>query len=145
MSVTMARQGGWVQLEQSDMHLALNMVKLANRGYLRAAIEETKRLIKKPGAEVWEQTKRGVDFPRHQKVKAAMETHPAMGYQNHPAGCLPCQNHSAKNLQTRWRRKATAAPPQELAASPPGTPPAPTSDTEGNERYEIESMPSSCV
>jgi hypothetical protein len=29
MSATMARQGGRVQLEQSDMRLALNMAKMA--------------------------------------------------------------------------------------------------------------------
>ena len=29
MSATMARQGGWVQLEQSYMHLVLNMAKMA--------------------------------------------------------------------------------------------------------------------
>jgi len=42
MSATMARQGGWVQLEQSDMRLALNMAKMGKEGLLRAAIEETK-------------------------------------------------------------------------------------------------------
>ena len=52
MSATMARQGGHVQLEQSDMRLALNMVKMAKGGFSRAAIEETQYLIKKPCAEV---------------------------------------------------------------------------------------------
>ena len=41
MSATMARQGGRVQLEQSVMHLALNMAKMANEDFSRAAIEET--------------------------------------------------------------------------------------------------------
>jgi hypothetical protein len=48
----MARQGGRVQLEQSDMRLAWNMPKMAKKRFLRAAIEETKYLIKKPRAEV---------------------------------------------------------------------------------------------
>jgi len=52
MSATMARQGGRVQLELSDMRLALNMAKMANGGFLRAAIEEKQFLIKKPRAEV---------------------------------------------------------------------------------------------
>ena len=52
MSATMARQGGQVQLEQSDMPLALNIAKMAKEGFLRAAIEETKYLIKKPRAKV---------------------------------------------------------------------------------------------
>jgi len=47
MSATMARQGGRVLLEQSDMRLALNMAKMAKRGFSRAAIEQTKYLIKK--------------------------------------------------------------------------------------------------
>ena len=65
MSATMARQGGRVQLEQSDMRLALNMAKMAKEGFSRAAIEETKYLIKKPRAEVREEKKRGVEFPGH--------------------------------------------------------------------------------
>jgi len=52
MSATMARQGGRVQLEQTDMRLALNMAKIAKRGFSRATIEETQHLIKKPRAEV---------------------------------------------------------------------------------------------
>jgi len=41
MSATMARQGGRVQLEQSDICLALNMAKMAKGWFSRAAIEET--------------------------------------------------------------------------------------------------------
>jgi len=147
----MARQGGWVQLEQSDMCLALNMAKIAKGRFSWATVEEMQQLIKKPRAEVREEKKRGVEFPGHRKVKATMERHPAMVYKNHTAGCLPCQNGTAKNPQTRWRRKGTAAPPPEPAAplpgrqSPPGTPPAPPRDTEGNESYEIDGMPSRCV
>jgi hypothetical protein len=48
----MARQGGRVQLEQSDMRLAFNMAIMAKEGFSRAAIEETKYLIKKPRDEV---------------------------------------------------------------------------------------------
>jgi hypothetical protein len=73
MSATMARQGRWVQLEQSDMHLALNMAKMANKGFSCAAIEETKYLIKKPHAEVPEEKKQGVQFPGPKKVKAAIQ------------------------------------------------------------------------
>jgi len=45
MSATMARQGGQVQLEQSDMRLALIMAKMAKGGFLRAGIQETQQLI----------------------------------------------------------------------------------------------------
>jgi hypothetical protein len=47
MSATMARQGGRVQLEQADMHIALNMVNMVKHGIWRAGIKETKDLIKK--------------------------------------------------------------------------------------------------
>jgi len=50
MSATMARQGGRVQLEQSDMHLGLNMAKMAKEGFSRVTIVETKYLIEKPRA-----------------------------------------------------------------------------------------------
>ena len=38
---------------------------MAKEGFSRAAIEETKYLIKKPPAEVREEKERGVEFPRH--------------------------------------------------------------------------------
>jgi hypothetical protein len=65
MSATMARQGGRVQLEQSDMRLALNMAKMAIEGFLCAPIEETKYLIKKPCTLFQEEKKRRVEFPGH--------------------------------------------------------------------------------
>jgi hypothetical protein len=48
----MAKQGGRVQLEQSDMCLVLNMAKKAKEGFSCAAIQETKYVIEKPLAEV---------------------------------------------------------------------------------------------
>jgi hypothetical protein len=149
MSATMARQGGRVQLEQSDMRLALNMAKMAKEGFSRAAIEETKYLIKKPRAEVREEKKRGVEFPGHKKVKAAIQRHPAMLRHNQTPGCLPCQNGTAKNPQTRWRRKGTGAPPParrrvrtpEPTPPPPGTPPAPTGNTSRAQPSEIVNLP----
>jgi hypothetical protein len=82
MSATMARQGGWVQLEQSAMCLVLNMAKMAKDGFSHAAIEDTKYLIKKPCAEVREGQKRGVEFPGHKKMKTAIQRYPAMLRQN---------------------------------------------------------------
>jgi hypothetical protein len=52
MSTTMARQGGQVLLEQSDMSLALNVAKMAKGGFSWATIQETQQLNKKPRAEV---------------------------------------------------------------------------------------------
>jgi hypothetical protein len=45
MSGTMARQGGRVQLEQTDIQLAMNLANMAKGGFSRAAIEETQYLI----------------------------------------------------------------------------------------------------
>jgi hypothetical protein len=59
----MARQGGRVQLEQSDMRLALNMAKMAKGGFSRAAIEETQQLIQIPRAEVREERSGVLSFP----------------------------------------------------------------------------------
>jgi len=149
MSATMARQRGRVQLEQYDMRLALNMAKMAKEGFSCAAIEETKYLIKKPRAEVREEKKRGVEFPGYKKVKAAIQRHPAMLRQNQTSGCLPCQNGTVKNPQTRWIRKGTGAPPPapcrewipEPTPPPPGTPPTPTGNTSGAQPAEMINLP----
>jgi hypothetical protein len=42
----MAKQGGRVQLEQSNMRLALNMGKMAKAGIPRTTIQENHQLIK---------------------------------------------------------------------------------------------------
>jgi len=142
MSATMARQGGRVQLEQSDMHPALNMAKMAKEGFLRGALEKMQYLMKKPRAKVREEKKRGVESPGHKKVKAAIEKHPAMFLQNHRARCLSCQNGTTKHLQTRWRNIGTGAPPpnqrRQLTPerTPPlaGNPPTQTGNNSGVER-----------
>jgi len=149
MSATMARQEGRVQLEQSDMRLALNMAKMAKEGFSCAAIEETKYLIQKPRTDVREEKKWGVEFPGHKKVKAAVQRHPAMLCHNRTPGCPPCQNGTAKNPQTHWRRKGTGAPPParrrvgtpEPAPPPPGKPPTPTGNTSRAQPSEIVNLP----
>jgi len=73
MSATMAKQGGRVRLEQSDMRLALNMANMAKGRFLRTVVEETQHLFKTQSAEVREEKMRGVAFPRHSKVRAAIE------------------------------------------------------------------------
>jgi hypothetical protein len=65
MSATMARQGGCVQLEQSDMHLALNMAKIAKGGFSRTTIEETQYVIQTPRTKVREEKKWGDEVPGH--------------------------------------------------------------------------------
>ena len=136
---TMARQGGWVQLQQSDMCLALNMGKMAKEGFLRAAIEETKYLVKNPRAQVQEEKKWGVEFPGQKMERAVIERPQDMLRQNHTSGCLPCQNGTTMNLQTCCRCKGTGAPSPDQCRQPtpeptpplPGTPPAPTGNTSG--------------
>jgi len=141
MSATMARQGGQVQLEQSDMRLALNMAKMAKDWFSRTAIEQTQQLMNKPHAEVREERKRGVVFPGHNKMKAAIERHLAMVHENQKDGCLPCHDGTAKNQQTRWSRKGTGAPPPQPVPPRPGTPPAPPDDSGRSQRSETEGVP----
>jgi len=45
MSAAMARQGGQVQLEQSNMRLAWNMAKMSAEGLSHSAKEERKYLL----------------------------------------------------------------------------------------------------
>jgi len=78
MFATMARQRGWVHLEQSDMHLALNMAKMAKGGFSRTTITETQYLIKKPHAKMREKQKQGVVFPANQEAKCVIQRLPAM-------------------------------------------------------------------
>ena len=92
MSANMARQGGQVQIEQSNMLLTLNMAKMGKGGFLHTGVEETQYLIKKPRAEVREENKKGVEFLGQRKVMAAMKRHPAMVGQNQMDGCLPLPN-----------------------------------------------------
>ena len=145
----MARQGGRVQLEQSDMRLALNMAKMVKRGFSHAPIEETQYLIKKPRAEVWEEKKWSVEFPGHKKVKAAMERHPAMLRQNQTPGIHLYHKGTAKNLHTLCRRNRTGAPlPNRRRKATPeptpdpipsllGTSPASPGNTSGSQHLEI--------
>ena len=149
MSATIARQGGQVQLEQSDMRLALTMAKMAEEGFSRPAIEETKYVRQKPCNEVREEKMRGVEFPGHKMVKAAIHRHPAMLRQNKTSGCLPFQNGTAKNPQTLWTSKGTGAPPPaqrreripERTPPLPGTPPTPTGNSCGAQPAEIINFP----
>ena len=136
-------------MEQSDMCLALNMAKMAKRGFLQTTIGEMQFLITKPCAEVQEQKNRGVVFPGHKSVKAAMERHLAMLRQNHSARCLSCQNGTAKNQQTQWRYKEAGAPPPDRCRQPtpelmpplPKTPPTPTGNNSRAQHSQIVNLP----
>jgi len=55
--------------------------------------------------------------------------------------CLPCHICKAKNLQTSWRCKETAAPPPEPIPPPLETPPAPPGDTEAVQGFQFNSVP----
>jgi hypothetical protein len=68
MSATMARQEGQVQLEQSNMRLALNMAKMAKGGFSRAIIQDRQLLLRKPRAKVPEAKKQDIKFPGHNMV-----------------------------------------------------------------------------
>jgi len=138
MSTTMARQGGLVQLEQSNMRLALNMVKIAKGEFSSSIKEETLHLIKKPYREDWGQKMQGVEFPGYRNGKAAMESHPAMVCDIQTDGCPPCQPGTAMNPQRSWRRKETGEPSEMRAALLPGTQPAPAGDNEEAQSSDID-------
>jgi len=114
---------------------------MAKGGISLTAIEETQQLIKKPCAKVPEEKKRAVEFSGHKKVKATIARNLAMFRENQMDGCLPCQNGTAKNPPTRWRRKGVGAPPPELVPPLSGMPPAPPGCNEGASRSEIDSVP----
>jgi hypothetical protein len=57
MSATKARQGGCVQLKQSDMPLDLKITTLAKGGFSIATVEETQYLVMEPCAKVQEEMK----------------------------------------------------------------------------------------
>jgi len=139
----MARQCDRVQLEQSDMHLALNMAKITKVGVSHATIKKMTYLIKKLYAEVWELKKRGVESPGHNKVKAAIECHPAMLRQYRTAGCPPCQNGPLQKRLIHCRCKGPGAPrPNRLRQlPPPGMPPGPTGDNSGAQCSQIIHLP----
>jgi len=73
---------------------------MAKGWFSRAVMAETQFLIMKPQREVREEKKRGVEFPRHENVKAAMERHPAMIWESQMDSCLPFQHGTAQNPQT---------------------------------------------
>jgi len=98
MSATMVRRGGRVQLEQSDMRLVLNIAIMAKGGFPRASIEETQQMIKRPSAKVREEMNRGVEFPRHTPVQAAIERHTAV---------LCQKQHSQMTSFLNWHGKAS--------------------------------------
>ena len=122
---------------------------MAQDGFSRSAIKETKYLSMEPRAKVREEKKWGVGFPGHKKVKAAIQRNPAMLRQNQTSGYLPCQNGTAKNLQTRWRCQGTGAPlpdrrreqTPEPTPPPPGMPPAPPGNTSGVQPSGIVNLP----
>ena len=58
----MARKGGQVQLEQSNMRLALNMAKIAKGGFSRTAMEEVQQQIKKTRTNIREEKREEFSF-----------------------------------------------------------------------------------
>jgi len=100
------------------MRLALTMATMAKVEFSCSGIQKTQCLIQQPRTEVQEEMKRGVEFPRYKAVKVAMERHRAMRRENQTDGCLPWENGTAQNTQTRWRHKGMGAPPPEQLRQP---------------------------
>jgi len=70
-----------------------------------------------------------------------MERHLAMIHENQTDSCLSCQNGTAKNPQTHWRRKGTSAPPPDPPTPPPRIPPVPAGDNERALSSKINVVP----
>jgi hypothetical protein len=149
MSATKARQKGRVQLEQSDMCLAMNMAKMAKEGLSLATIEEMKYMIKTPRIDAQEQKKGEVVFRGHTTVKDAIERHLAILCHNQVSSCHPCQSRTAMNPQTRCRQTGIdPCPPYRgrqpaAVAMPPlqGTRPAVTGNTSEAQPFSNFNVP----
>jgi len=149
MSATIARQGGLVQLELSNMRLAWNMAKMAKGGFSRTAIGETQYVINISCTHVWEDKNRGVEVAWHRKVMAVIERHPAMVLENQAAGYHSCQDGTPENPLTHWRHEWRGAPPldwprqptPQLTPSQPRTPRTPSCDKERAQGSQIECVP----
>jgi hypothetical protein len=70
-------------------------------------------------------------------VIGVIERHPAIVSENQTDDCLPCQNGTAQNPETRRRRKGLDAPPPRQAPSQPGTPAVPSDDTQSSETEAV--------
>jgi len=141
MSVTMAKQGGPVQPEQSDMQRAMNVAKMPQGGFSLVPIKEMQQLIRNPQAAVQEHNMRGVQFPGHKKKNAAIQRHLAMIRENQMDFSLLCYNGTAKTPLLCWRPKGSGTPPLQLVPPLPGTPPALSNHSESSERTEIVGVP----
>jgi hypothetical protein len=144
----MARQGGQVQLELSDMGLAMNMAKIATGVLSHPTMKEMQQLIKKACGDVRDEMKQPVLFPGDNKVKAGIKRRPAMVRENQTDGCLPGQNGTPKHPQTNWRRKDMGVPPPPSQHAPPrpGMPRAPHGDSERIESTKTECChPDMCI
>jgi len=125
------------------------MAKLAKRGWSHSAMEESQYRIKKPCAKVQEEKIWGIESPAHSKLKAVTDRRPVLVPDNQVDGTHYCQNGTAQNLQARWRCKEMGVPPPQcLQQLTPllrqlllGTPPAPTSVTEGVCAFQIKCVP----
>lgn len=110
IAAAMCKQAGRVQLEQSDLRLAINTIDKAINGLTWTNCQETVNIIRKPRAELREEKRKGITFEGHKSVKAVLGTHPAMVYENQGRGCLVCQDGIAHNPDTRWKRRGTRQP-----------------------------------
>jgi len=137
----MARHGGRVHLEQSDVHLSLNLANMTKEWFSRAAIDETQQAIKKQLTEVWGEMKSGVVVPGDIMMKDTMDRQQAMVRWNRTDGGLSRHNGTAKDQQTHFRRKGTGAAPARAAPPRPGTRPAPPDDGERTQISETEIFP----
>jgi len=162
MSATMARQGGRVQLEQSDRCLALNMVEMAKGEFSHSAAEAMYFLIKKPPAEPREDKRReekrreepGCSLSWQWKDECSNRVTP--GYALSKPHCqMPFIAPMALewNRRHEWHAKGTSAPPpngyRHMTPEPmpqlPKMPHSPTGKISGQQYTQIVNVPARYV
>jgi len=149
MSAAIARHGDWVQLEQSNMHLALKIPKMATGGFSCTTMEETQYSLPKPHTEVWEVTKLGVNICVCRNINATMRKHLTTVWELQMDRCLLQPNGTANHPQTPWRCIGADIPPPDWLRQPTlepmllpaETPPTRLSDNEHNHASQIHGVP----
>jgi hypothetical protein len=126
MSASMEIQRGRVQLEQSDMRLALNMAKIATECCPCAAIQETKYLIQKPRAVGPRRKEAGVSVSWADKGEGCntKTRGNASSKPNVRLASLPTWHHteSTDTLDTHSTRCASTRPTQRADSRADSTP-----------------------
>jgi hypothetical protein len=96
----MARQSVQVQLEQSDMYLALNMTNVAKEGFSQSTIQQqTQCCINQCNAYVREGGKKGVESSFCRNGQPAINPHPTIVCEHSMERYKDCHENTAITSQ----------------------------------------------